>query len=51
VNVKRERGIALSHLNVYKQLRALRDEPTLKQGDVTINALGPNVLAFKRLVF
>ncbi|KAL7738175.1 hypothetical protein ACLKA6_006514 [Drosophila palustris] len=48
VNVKRERGIALSHLNVYKQLRALRDEPTLKQGDVTVNALGPNVLAFKR---
>ncbi|XP_030573710.1 maltase A3 [Drosophila novamexicana] len=48
VNVKRERGIALSHLNIYKQLRALRDEPTLKQGDVTVNAIGPNVLAFKR---
>ncbi|KAH8277803.1 hypothetical protein KR018_007654 [Drosophila ironensis] len=48
VNVKRERGIALSHLNVYKQLRALRDEPTLKQGDVTVTAIGPNVLAFKR---
>ncbi|EDW31625.1 GL10860 [Drosophila persimilis] len=48
VNVKRERGIALSHLNIYKQLRALRDEPTLKQGDVTVTAIGPNVLAFKR---
>ncbi|KAH8355357.1 hypothetical protein KR093_011546 [Drosophila rubida] len=48
VNVKRERGIALSHLNVYKQLRALRDEATLQQGDVTVKALGPNVLAFKR---
>ncbi|XP_017044414.1 maltase A3 [Drosophila ficusphila] len=48
VNIKRERGIALSHLNVYKQLRALRDEPTLKQGDVTVTAIGPNVLAFKR---
>ncbi|BFG05998.1 maltase A3 [Drosophila madeirensis] len=48
VNVKRERGIALSHLNIYKQLRALRDEPALRQGDVTVNAIGPNVLAFKR---
>ncbi|XP_017004721.1 maltase A3 [Drosophila takahashii] len=48
VNVKKERGIALSHLNVYKQLRALRDEPTLKQGDVSVSAIGPNVLAFKR---
>lgn len=47
-NVKRERGIALSHLNIYKQLRALRDEPTLKLGDVTVSAIGPNVLAFKR---
>nr|XP_016942916.2 maltase A3-like [Drosophila suzukii] len=48
VNVKKQRGIALSHLNVYKQLRALRDEPTLKQGDVSVLAIGPNVLAFKR---
>ncbi|XP_034106727.1 maltase A3 [Drosophila albomicans] len=48
VNVKRERGIALSHLNIYKQLRALRDEVTLKQGDIQVNALGPNVLALKR---
>ncbi|KAH8401375.1 hypothetical protein KR009_004964 [Drosophila setifemur] len=48
VNVKRERGIALSHLNVYKQLRALRDEPTLKQGDLSVAPIGPNVLAFKR---
>ncbi|XP_020798064.1 maltase A3 [Drosophila serrata] len=48
VNVKKERGVALSHLNIYKQLRALRDEPTLKQGDVTVVAIGPNVLAFKR---
>ncbi|EDW74213.1 maltase A3 [Drosophila willistoni] len=48
VNVKRERGIPLSHLNIHKQLRALRDEPTYKQGDVTIQAIGPNVLAFKR---
>ncbi|EDW00813.1 maltase A3 [Drosophila grimshawi] len=48
VNVKRERGIALSHLNVYKQLRALRDEPTMKDGDVTVKPIGPTVLAFKR---
>ncbi|KAH8321579.1 hypothetical protein KR074_009614 [Drosophila pseudoananassae] len=48
VNVKRERGIALSHLNIFKQLRALRDEPTLKQGDTTVTAIGPNVLAIKR---
>lgn len=50
VNVKRERGIPLSHLNIYKQLRALRDLPTLKRGDVTVNAVGPNVLAIKRFV-
>ncbi|XP_037717210.1 maltase A3-like [Drosophila subpulchrella] len=48
VNVKKQRGIALSHLNVFKQLRALRDEPTLKHGDVSVSAIGPNVLAFKR---
>ncbi|EDW10123.2 maltase A3 [Drosophila mojavensis] len=48
VNVKRERGIPLSHLNIYKQLRTLRDLPTLKHGDATVNAIGPNVLAIKR---
>ncbi|EDV35662.1 maltase A3 [Drosophila ananassae] len=48
VNVKRERGIALSHLNIFKQLRTLRDEPTLKQGDTTVTAIGPNVLVIKR---
>ncbi|XP_030387006.1 maltase A3 [Scaptodrosophila lebanonensis] len=48
VNVKRERSIPLSHLNIYKQLRSLRDEPTLKQGDVDVTAISPNVLAIKR---
>uniref|UniRef100_A0A1I8QA36 alpha-glucosidase n=2 Tax=Stomoxys calcitrans TaxID=35570 RepID=A0A1I8QA36_STOCA len=48
VNVKRERGITRSHLNVYKQVRNLRDEPAFQRGQTETKALNENVLAIKR---
>ncbi|XP_013110939.2 maltase A3 [Stomoxys calcitrans] len=48
VNVKRERDITRSHLNVYKQLQRLRKEPVFQQGESEIRALNENVLAIKR---
>lgn len=48
VNVKRERGITYSHLNVYKQLQNLRREPTFQGGASEVKALSENTLAIKR---
>lgn len=48
VNVKRERGISRSHLNVYKELQNLRRETQFQQGDAEVKALSQNVLAIKR---
>ncbi|KAI8123736.1 Maltase A3 [Lucilia cuprina] len=48
VNVKRERGISQSHLNIYKQLQELRREPTFQQGLGEVKALSEGVLAIKR---
>lgn len=48
VNVKHQRGVALSPLNVFKQLRAVREEPTIKFGDVEVKALNNDVLGIKR---
>ncbi|XP_037954865.1 maltase A3-like [Teleopsis dalmanni] len=48
VNVKRERGMSLSHLNVYKRLQELRQEPTLRHGDVLVKAVNNAVLGVKR---
>lgn len=48
VNVKRERGIPFSHLNVYKQLQSLRSESTLIEGDTQVKAVSETVLAIKR---
>ncbi|XP_073846242.1 maltase A3 [Musca autumnalis] len=48
VNVKRERGISYSHLNVYKQLQNLRRETTIQKGESEVKALSENVLGIKR---
>ncbi|XP_037955939.1 maltase A3-like [Teleopsis dalmanni] len=48
VNVKRERGITMSHLNIFKQLQTLRSETTMRNGDVEVKALSENVLGIKR---
>jgi len=49
VNVKRERGIAKSHLNIYKQLRGLRNEDAFKKNNTArVKALNKNVLAILR---
>ncbi|XP_055852277.1 maltase A3-like isoform X2 [Episyrphus balteatus] len=48
VNVKRERGIAFSHFNIYKQLKSLRTERTLREGDTEVKAVSETVLAVKR---
>lgn len=48
VNVQRELEIPLSHLNIYKQLKKLRQEATFKHGNVDVKAVQQNVLAVKR---
>ncbi|XP_011184391.1 maltase A3 [Zeugodacus cucurbitae] len=48
VNVKRERGVALSHLNIFKQLQKLRKSATLQDGETEVKALNQYVLAVKR---
>ncbi|CAD7012858.1 maltase A3 [Ceratitis capitata] len=50
VNVKRQRGIANSHLNVYKQLQILRDSKTLREGEADIKAISEDVLGVKRFL-
>ncbi|XP_017468120.1 PREDICTED: maltase A3-like [Rhagoletis zephyria] len=48
VNVKRERGIAYSHLNVYKRLQELRAQNTIREGETEVKAVNANVLGIKR---
>lgn len=48
VNVKRERGIANSHLNIYKQLQLLRATKTMREGDAEVKPISQNVLGIKR---
>ncbi|XP_053963772.1 maltase A3 [Anastrepha ludens] len=50
VNVQRERDEPLSHLNIYKQLHALRNESTLRHGSVEVKAVNNNVLGVKRML-
>uniref|UniRef100_A0A1I8Q722 alpha-glucosidase n=1 Tax=Stomoxys calcitrans TaxID=35570 RepID=A0A1I8Q722_STOCA len=47
-NVKVQRGISLSHLNIFKQLQALRDEETMRDGDVEAKAFNFDVMGIKR---
>ncbi|TDG41738.1 hypothetical protein AWZ03_011844 [Drosophila navojoa] len=47
-NVQTERGIPLSHLNVYKRLQQLRQEPAIQQGAAEIKAVNGYVLAVER---
>lgn len=48
VNVKREHEISNSHLNIYKELQALRAENVFKNGEAKIIAINNNVLVIKR---
>jgi len=48
VNVQRQRAITLSHLNVFKQLQALRGELVMRNGQTEIKALNQDVLAIRR---
>ncbi|XP_050319660.1 maltase A3-like [Bactrocera neohumeralis] len=48
VNVKRQRSVALSHLNVFKNLQQLRKTATLQDGETEVKALNDYVLAVKR---
>ncbi|XP_054738486.1 maltase A3-like [Anastrepha obliqua] len=50
VNVQRERDEPLSHLNIYKQLHALRNGSTLRHGSVEVKAVNNNVLGVKRML-
>ncbi|XP_036334559.1 maltase A3-like [Rhagoletis pomonella] len=47
-NVKRERGIALSHLNIFKKMQEFRRLSTFQDGDTEVIALNDHVLAVKR---
>ncbi|XP_067633473.1 maltase A3-like [Eurosta solidaginis] len=48
LNLKRERGISFSHLNIYKQLQKLRREKAMRYGETDVMAFNRNVLAIKR---
>ncbi|XP_004534609.1 maltase A3 [Ceratitis capitata] len=50
VNVQHERVAPLSHLNIYKQLHALRNESTLRHSSVELKAINQNVLGVKRML-
>ncbi|XP_053962926.1 maltase A3-like [Anastrepha ludens] len=50
VNVKRQRGIANSHLNVYKQLQNLRATKTMSDGEAEVKAISENVIGIKRFL-
>lgn len=47
-NVKTERGVSLSHLNVFKRLQQLRQEPSIEEGSAEVKAVSNYVLAVKR---
>lgn len=47
-NVRLQKSQILSHLKVFRQLIALRQNPTMKYGDLQINATNTDVLLFKR---
>ncbi|XP_033252310.1 maltase A3-like [Drosophila miranda] len=47
-NVKTEREVSLSHLNIFKRLQQLRKEPTIEEGSAEIKAVSNYVLAVKR---
>ncbi|XP_037946749.1 maltase A3-like [Teleopsis dalmanni] len=51
VNVKRQRGITFSHLNVFKQLQVLRSEKVLQDGNAEVKAVNSNVLGVKRYLY
>lgn len=48
LNVMKQRSAPLSHLNIFKQLQELREEPTMQKGDAVVRALNKNVLGIKR---
>jgi len=50
VNVKRERGISMSHLNIYKQLQVLRGSNTLQNGEAVVKPINRYVLGIKRFL-
>ncbi|XP_073814044.1 maltase A4 [Musca autumnalis] len=47
-NLKRQRGIARSHLNIFKELQQLRHEDTLRDGETEVKAFSHDVLGIKR---
>lgn len=47
-NVQLQKSEILSHLKVFRQLMTLRQNPTLKYGDLKINAVNKDVLVYKR---
>ncbi|XP_067627249.1 maltase A3-like isoform X2 [Eurosta solidaginis] len=50
INVKRERGVAYSHLNVFKQLQILRREKTMRYGAAEVKALSKNIFGIMRFL-
>lgn len=50
VNVKKEKSLDSSHLNVYIKLQELRREPTMLYGKVSFGSLNRQVLAIIRLI-
>lgn len=48
VNVKLQRGVARSHLNIYKELQDLRSQPTFMFGASEVKAINNRVLVIVR---
>ncbi|NP_001182391.1 alpha amylase precursor [Bombyx mori] len=48
LNVEIQKSTSRSHLNVYKQLTRLRNEPVFRYGRFESVALNPDIFAFKR---
>ena len=47
-NIQLQKSQIQSHLKVFRQLMALRQNPTIKYGGLKINAVNKDVLVYKR---
>lgn len=49
-NVQLQKSQVISHLKVFRQLMALRQNPAMKYGDLKMSAVNKDVLIYKRSI-
>lgn len=49
-NVVLQNYLIRSHLKVFRDLAAIRENPTMKYGDIQIDAIDPEILVYKRSI-